>query len=171
MSANGMGIGLDDIKADRLRDVAYSAEIDTEGTAKKSDLVEALHEADVKLGSDGWTKDGEPFDVEERPSGGTRGPKDVTALYAFRRQNDHCDEVLGLVEEALADTGYEVREGETSSGKKTASVVLPAEAQEPDESADEETDVPTCSETKENGEPCTREVDEEGDVCFQHESS
>lgn len=27
---------------------------------------------------------------------------------------------------------------------------------------------PTCAGTKANGEPCSREVDEEGDYCFQH---
>lgn len=160
----GVGIALDDLKASRLRDVAYSAGIDTEGATKKAELIERLTGEGVRLTDEGWKRGNESFDVEERPSDGS-GPSDTTALYAFKREAT-TDELLGRLEEALSDTDYVVREGETGSGKQTWSVVLPAEAQQ-ERDGDEETY--TCVGTKANGEPCSREVEEEGGLCHQHQ--
>lgn len=133
MSGNdsGHGIALDDLKVSRLRDVAYSADVDTEGVSKKEALIERLEEEEVQLGGDGWEKDGESFEVEERPSGDS-GPSDKTALYAFKRAAT-TDDLLDRLEDALEDTDYVTRESETESGKETWAVVLPAEAQGDDE--------------------------------------
>lgn len=125
--SNG-GIALDDIKADRLRDVAYSADVDTDGATKKAELVERLHEADVAFGPDGWTKDGEQFDVEERPSGSS-GPSDTTLLYGFTREAT-TDDFMDALEELAEERGLELRTGETESGKETVKIVEPAEATE-----------------------------------------
>lgn len=135
----GAAIDLESIDAGRLRDVAYSADVSLEGTTKTAEIVERLREANVRFGTDGWMKGNESFDLEERPSGGN-GPSDTTAVYALKRENEHCDEVIGIFEEALEDTDYVVREDSTESGKNTWSVVLPAEAQEPEPTEDDEGD-------------------------------
>lgn len=170
MSPNDKGgtttsIDLGDLKAGKLRDVAYSANINTEGVTKKDDLVELLQDEGVSFGSDGWMKSGELFEVEERPQRRS-GPSDKTALYAFKREAT-TDDLLDTLEGALEDTDYVVREDATDSGKETWSVVLPAEMQI--DSDDEPTY--TCAGTKANGEPCTREVDEQGAKCHQHEDT
>ena len=162
----GMGIALDDLKASRLRDVAYSAGIDTEGTTKKAELIERLNEEDVRLTDEGWKRGDESFQVEERPSG--TGPSDKTALYAFKRAAT-TEDLLDRLEQALEDTDYVVREGETESGTEMWSVVLPAEAQGDTDDVEDESTY-TCAGETADGEPCSREVKEEGALCHQHQS-
>ena len=160
----GVGVELDDLKASRLRDVAYSAGIDTEGTTKKADLIERLTDEEVRLTDRGWKRGDESFDIEERPSARS-GPSDKTALYAFKREGT-TDELLERLEQALDDTDYVVRQDETESGKETWSVVLPAEAQQETDGGEEN---PTCAGTTANGDPCTRDVEEPGAFCHQHQ--
>ena len=160
----GVGIALDDLKASRLRDVAYSAGIDTEGTTKKAELIERLTEENVRLTDEGWKRGDESFQVEERPSG--TGPSDKTALYAFKRAAT-TEDLLDRLEQALEDTDYVVREGETEGGKEMWSVVLPAEAQGDTKDVDDESTY-TCAGETADCEPCTRSVPSKGDFCHQH---
>lgn len=166
-----VGIDLPDLRESKLLDIVYSADVSVESGATKDEIVEALNEADVRLTDEGWKKGEESFTLEERP-GGSNGPNDITVLYCFRRANEHCDTVLDMMEEAFADTDYELREDSTETGKNTVSVVLPADAQEPEEPTEEEgaddNEQPTCAATTSDGEPCSNPVEEEGDFCHVH---
>lgn len=152
------GIELDDIKAPRLRDVAYSAGLDTEG--KKEELIERLQEADVTLFDEGWTIDGDPFDVEERCRGNQAKAK--TLLYAFKREQTSDDLLQGL-QELAEDMGYAYVEEETENGKEAVKIVEKLNTDEDTKDA-----TYTCAGTTADGEPCTREVDEEWAYCHQH---
>lgn len=163
------GIALDDIRVDKLRDVAYSANVETGG--KKDQLIDRLDEADVSFGPDGWTVDGDSFEVTERPTGS--GPSDTTLLYGFTREatsKDFLDDLTNF----CASKGLEVRQDDTESGKDTLKIVRPANPDvEWDQGNDEsppsagttEDGSPTCAGTTADGEPCQNPTEPDSDFC------
>lgn len=118
---NGIGIELHSIKVSKLRDVAASAGLDANG--KKAELIERLEEENVELTSEGWKHDGEQFEVEPRSDS---KPSDTKLVYGFR-QSDCTDEIMGEIKELLEQDRFEVREGETETGKQTFRIVIPKE--------------------------------------------
>lgn len=148
------GLALDDIKATRLRDVAYSAGVDTTDATKKAELIDRLRDEGVEFGQSGFERNGEPFEVEQRPKG--RGPSDKTLLYAFKREATP-EELIEAMEEMAEERGLELREGSTESGKDTLTIVRPAEVHESGEEA--------CQATTGDGEPCQNPTESGSDFC------
>lgn len=109
-------IELNDLKVTKLRDVAYSAGIESSG--KKAELVERLEEHEVSFGPNGWTMAGDGFEVEERPTG-ANGPK--TYLYGFLREATP-DGFMEELSDWADDNGYDVETGETDDGKATVKI-------------------------------------------------
>lgn len=117
-------IDLDDLKASKLKSVMHSAEIDPDGASSKDEIIARLNEENVELGADGWTVDGEEFEVTQRS---TSRSSDENILYGFLHSGA-TDERMDEIESLFEDTQYEIRLGKTDgTDKETFKLVIPAE--------------------------------------------